>query len=235
MEERQSVMSDMMDAMECRFFGKYRGVVTDNDDPTGRGRLLVKVPAVMGNVDVWALPCAPYAGNNMGLYTMPKRGTGVWVEFEAGDPCYPIWVGCFWGDGEAPKTERGADAAPPLKILRSEQGLLITLDDQEQVITLSDKDGNNQITIQIQQGKVTVKGTAKVVVEAPQIELVENATHPVVFGDLLLQYLNQLVQLYQTHIHPGQTVIGIPVTPAPPVPPFLPATPSLISKRVKSG
>jgi hypothetical protein len=109
------------------------------------------------------------------------------------------------------------------------------LDDQEQAITVSDEDGSNLVTIQVQQGKVTVKGAQKVVVEAPQIELVENATHPMVFGDLLLQYLNQLVQLYQVHIHPGQTVIGIPVTPAPPFPPFLPATPTLISTRVKTG
>jgi hypothetical protein len=235
MEEQHNAMTDMMDIMEGRFFGKYRGVVADNDDPTGRGRLQVKVPAVMGDEPVWAMPCVPYAGTNMGLYMMPEPGTGVWVEFEAGDPSYPVWVGCFWGDSEAPKTESGAEAAPPLKIIRSQQGLLVTLDDQQQVITLSDNNGNNLVTIEVQQGKVTVKAALKVVVEAPQIELVENATHPIVFGDLLLQYLNQLVQLYQTHIHPGQTVMGIPVTPAPPVPPFLPATPSLISTRVKSG
>jgi len=235
MEEQHSAMTGLVDIMEGGFFGKYRGVVADNDDPTGRGRLLIKVPAVMGGEPVWAMPCVPYAGTNMGLYMMPEPGTGVWVEFEAGDPSYPIWVGCFWGDGESPKNERGAEAAPPLKIIRSRQGLLLTLDDQQQVITLSDQDAKNLVTIEVQQGKVTVKGALKVVVEAPQIELVENATHPLVFGDLLLQYLNQLVQLYQVHTHPGQTVIGIPVTPAPPVPPFLPATPSLISTRVKTG
>ena len=87
------------------------------------------------------MPCTPYAGNNMGLYTMPEPGTGVWVEFEAGDPSYPIWVGCFWADGQAPKNERGDEAAPPLKILRSKEGLMITLDDDERVIAMSDKDG----------------------------------------------------------------------------------------------
>ena len=24
-------------------------------------------------------------------------GAGVWIEFERGDPNYPIWTGCFWG------------------------------------------------------------------------------------------------------------------------------------------
>jgi len=180
------------------------------------------------------MPCAPYAGDNMGLYVIPEKGTGVWVEFEAGDPSYPIWVGCFWADGQTPKNERGTEAAPPLKIIRSQKGLMVTLDDQQQVITLSDKDGSNLVTIQVNQGKVTVKGALKVVVEAPQIELVENATHPVVFGDQLLQYLNQLVTLYQVHTH-IQTPPLPPVPTAPPVPPFPPALPTLISTRVKAG
>lgn len=225
--QEHCAMADMMEVMEGGFFGKYRGRVEDNDDPTGRGRLLVKVNAVMGDEPVWAMPCVPYAGSNMGFYAIPEKGTGVWVEFEAGDTNYPIWVGCFWGDGQAPKNASGAKAAPPLKILRSRLGLLVTLDDQHQVITLSDKDGSNLVTIQVQQGKVTVKGALKVVVEAPQIELVENATHPVVLGDNLLRYLNQLVLLYQTHTHTTPTL-----TPATPLPP---ATLDLISTRVRTG
>jgi hypothetical protein len=231
--QEHELTGDMLEVMESCFFGKYRGTVTDNNDPTGRGRLEVLVPAVMGKQSVWALPCAPYAGDNMGVYMIPEPGTGVWVEFEAGHPSYPIWVGCFWADGQAPKNEHGAQAAPPLKIIRSQKGLMVTLDDQQQVITLSDKDGNNLVTIEVQQGKVTVKGALKVVVEAPQIELVENAIHPVVFGDQLLQYLNELVALYQghTHIFPSAT----PPATTPPVPPFPPALPTLISTRVKTG
>ena len=230
------MMRDMAEVIEGRFFGKYRGVVKSNQDPTQRGRLEVLVPAVMDREPVWAMPCVPYAGDNMGIYTMPEPGTGVWVGFEAGDPSYPIWVGCYWADGQVPQNDRGTAATPPLKIIRSQQGLMVTLDDRQQAIAISDKNGNNIITLQVQQGKVTVKGIQKVVVEAPQIELVENATHPVVFGDRLLQYLNQLVQLYQTHTHPGELALGaFPVTPAPPVPPFPPPNPSLLSTRVKTN
>lgn len=224
--EQREIMCEMLEAMEGSFFGKYRGLVQDNRDPTGRGRLKVIVPAVMGDEQIWALPCTPYAGNNMGLYAMPEPDTGVWVEFEAGDPSYPIWVGCFWADGQVPKNERGTRATPPLKIIRSQKGLMVTLDDQQQAITLSDKDGNNVVTIEVQQGKVTVQGALKVVVEAPQIELVENATHPIVFGDKLLQYLNRIVLAYQAHTHS---------TGSPPSTPFPPATPDLVSTRVKSG
>lgn len=225
-------MGDMYERMEGQFFGKYRGVVKENRDPSGRGRLQVLVPTVMDQEPIWAMPCVPYAGDNMGLYAMPEPGTGVWVEFEAGDPSYPIWVGCFWADGEVPKNNRNIPATPPVKIIRTKQGLMVSLDDQQQAIAISDKNGNNLITIETQQGKVTVKGGLKVVVEAPQIELVENATHPVVFGDQLLQYLSQLAQSYTAHTH----ISNVPTTPtAPPIPPVVPPTPSLLSTKVKTG
>ena len=232
----QSMLGEMAEAMESRFCCKYRGIVVENLDPTGRGRIKVKVPAVMGDEAVWALPCVPYAGNNAGSYMIPEPDSLVWVEFEAGDPSYPIWTGCFWPDGHAPKNNLNIPATPPLKIIRSERGLMVSMDDAGQVINVSDENGANVLTIEVLQGKITVKGAVKAVVEAPLIELVENATHPVVFGDQLLSYLNQLVAIYQSHTHPGELALGVfPITPAPPVPPFPPATPALISTRVRSG
>lgn len=81
-----------------RFFGKYRGSVVDNIDPAGQGRLLVRVPDVAGvGTTSWAMPCFPVTGPGMGTYIVPPPvGAGVWVEFEQGDPQFPIWVGCFW-------------------------------------------------------------------------------------------------------------------------------------------
>jgi uncharacterized protein involved in type VI secretion and phage assembly len=43
------------------------------------------------------MPCVPAAGINTGFFTVPMIGAGVWIEFERGDPDYPIWVGGFWG------------------------------------------------------------------------------------------------------------------------------------------
>ena len=231
--ENYDMMHDMAEVMEGRFFGKYRGTVKDNKDPTQRGRLEVLVPAVMDQEPVWAMPCVPYAGDNMGFHAIPEPGAGVWIEFEAGDPSYPIWVGCYWADNQVPQNEQGTSATPPLKIIRSEQGLMVTLDDQQQVITLSDKKGNNLIKLEVQQGKITVKGSQKVVVEAPQIELVANATHPIVFGDQLLQYLNQLVQLVQTHTHTSPAPSS--GSTSPPIVPFPSPTSTLLSQKVKSG
>jgi hypothetical protein len=79
------------------YLGKYRGKVVENLDPLFRGRIRVEIPAVRGSLDNWALPCTPYAGPNVGFYAIPPIGANVWIEFEGGDPNYPIWVGCFWG------------------------------------------------------------------------------------------------------------------------------------------
>ncbi|HEY5704602.1 MAG TPA: phage baseplate assembly protein V [Terrimicrobiaceae bacterium] len=232
----RSQIDSVVEALGDRFFGKYRSTVVNNEDPTGRARLKVRVPAVMGSAEIWALPCLPLAGAGMGAYLIPEVGAGVWVEFEAGDPSYPIWSGGYWGDGQAPVDNEGTSASATLKVIRSKEGLMVTLNDKDQVITVSDKDGKNVVTIEVMAGKITVKGAAKAIVEAPQIELVENATHPVVFGDQLMTYLNSVVQTYQSHVHPGQLAAGfMPVTPAPPVPPLPPPTPALLSKKVKAG
>jgi hypothetical protein len=114
--------------------------------------------------------------------------------------------------------------------------LLLSLDDGGRTITLSDSNGSNLIKFTVQQGQIKMQAATKVVIEAPQIELVQGATHPLVFGDNLLSYLNQLVSMFNSHVHPGELALGIfPVTPAPPVPPFPPATPALLSTRVKTG
>ncbi len=84
-----------------RYYGKYRGTVINNLDPMQLGRLQVQVPDVLGLVpSSWAEACAPLAGPTgppMGVYLVPPIGAGVWVEFEQGDPDYPIWTGCRWG------------------------------------------------------------------------------------------------------------------------------------------
>ena len=219
-----------------RFFGKYRATVVDNEDPQQLGRLTARVPEVLGDVNSgWALPCVPYAGDGEGFYTVPPVGAGVWIEFEAGDPSRPIWNGCWWGDGQLPADNGGQSAQPPLKIWRSEQGLMVALDDDSQTISVSDENGDNLLEILVSSGQVTIKGGSKVVVEAPAIELVEGASHAIVFGDELNNYLNQLVTNFNTHQHVGQQAGPYPVTPAPPVQPWSPPTPSLLSTKVKAG
>ncbi len=84
--------------MTEKYYGKYRGVVINNLDPMQTGRIQVQVPDVSNLVPTsWAMPCFPFTGKQMGLFALPQIGSGVWVEFEQGNPDYPIWSGCWFG------------------------------------------------------------------------------------------------------------------------------------------
>jgi hypothetical protein len=211
--------------------------VTDNQDPKNLGRIRAKVPELLQDVETgWALPSLPYAGKGSGLFRVPPPDAGVWIEFEAGDVSRPIWTGCWWADSQLPADQDGGSATPDYSILRSEAGLMVVLNDAANTIAISDQNGTNLVKIDVGQNQINVNASLKVVVNAAQIELVDGAPHPVVFGDNLLEYLNQLVLMFNTHMHPGELAAGVlPVTPMVPVPQFPPATPDLLSVQVKTG
>lgn len=96
------------------FYGKYRGVVVNNVDPMQIGRIQAIVPDVSAIPSSWAMPCLPWAGINTGVFTVPPPGAGVWIEYERGDPDYPIWVGGYWGTAaEVPVMARAVPPAVP--------------------------------------------------------------------------------------------------------------------------
>ena len=123
---------------EQKYFGCYRGHVVDNDDPKKIGRIVLQVPEIFGlewKTD-WAQPKqgwlsakydkngmepahsdgrdayrrTPDIGGDKGDFQLPDIRDGVWVEFEAGDPCRPLWSGRWWaepeGKAEPPKLAR---------------------------------------------------------------------------------------------------------------------------------
>ena len=98
-----------------KFYGKYRGLVVENIDPEQIGRVLVQVPDVLGLIpSSWAMPCVPAAGIQSGCFIVPPIGSQVWIEFEQGDPDYPIWTGGFWGlVAEVPIFATAPPAIPP--------------------------------------------------------------------------------------------------------------------------
>jgi hypothetical protein len=221
-----------------RVYGKYRGIVLDNLDPLGLGRVQASVAEVLGEVPTgWATPCIPYAGPGSGFFSIPPIGAGVWIEFEAGDVSRPVWTGCYWGAREpptVPPTTPGTQTPPTTKIWRSDLGLTTAYDDFAQSITVSDVLGTNRIVIDVKTGTVTVKGLARVVLDGALVQHgSQAAAHPAILGDQLVAYLTQLVSLFNAHVHPGELALGIlPVTPAPPVAPMPPPTPSLLSLKV---
>lgn len=137
MIDEQTVL-EILERVRYRFYGKYRGTVTDVEDPAS-GRIKAKVPAVLGEKKSgWCMPCVPYAGPDVGLAVLPEVGSGVWIEFEGGDVSYPIWTGCYWRTGELP-----ADVAGPVKVLRTKAGHQIELDDDAGSVTVTDANENS--------------------------------------------------------------------------------------------
>jgi uncharacterized protein involved in type VI secretion and phage assembly len=114
-----------------KYFGKYRAVCVNNIDPMRMARIQVSVPDVTGSrPTTWAMPCLPVAGNSMGIVAVPPRGAGVWVEFEQGDPDYPIWVGCYFGAAsELPSMAKSGLPGVAKITLQTKQGGGISVSD----------------------------------------------------------------------------------------------------------
>ena len=104
-----------------KFYGKYRGVVWNNIDPKQLGQIQVQVSDVSPQPLMnFAQPCFPVTGMGMGFFTVPVIGSGVWVEFEHGDPDFPIWVGCITGgDLDVPNLARTAPPPVPAITLQT--------------------------------------------------------------------------------------------------------------------
>lgn len=166
-----AMMLEILERVRNRFYGKYRGTVTDIDGDTLR--IKAKVPAVLGQQKTgWCMPCVPYAGSNVGFAFLPEEGTGVWIEFEGGDVSYPIWTGCYWRTDEQPE-----DATPTVKAIVTKSGHKILLDDDRQTITIADPN-NNTITLESsgitleRQGKKVVISDVKVDVNDGSLEVI---------------------------------------------------------------
>lgn len=155
----ERIVAGLVEKIERRFYGKYRGTVVDNEDPALLGRLKLSVPSVLGPdvVTGWATPCAPYGGAaDQGFLFIPERDAGVWVEFEEGDLEFPIWVGTYWSkpdaDSQLPKpqaddgTEAGEVQDPPTrKVIKTLKGHTIQFedaDDAEAILVREGKQGH---------------------------------------------------------------------------------------------
>lgn len=116
-----------------RHYGKYRATVLNNVDPRMQGRIQVQLSDRYGLfLSTWAMPSVPFAAKgSAGLIALPQLGSMVWIEFEAGDPDYPIWTGAFWPEpaGFPVQALAGATPATPNIHLQTTTGVSVTLSD----------------------------------------------------------------------------------------------------------
>ncbi|OYE02922.1 phage baseplate assembly protein V [Nostoc sp. 'Peltigera membranacea cyanobiont' 232] len=147
MSQQQFSPNEISNQQRSPFYGKYRGVVWDNNDSWKIGRVRAKVQEIWGDKPGgWALPCVPYAGQGVGLFLMPPKGALVWIEFENGDTSKPIWSGCFWADKQVDILPANP-ANPNIKVLKTDIGK----------IEINDKAGEQSITIEAKFEKQTMR------------------------------------------------------------------------------
>jgi len=114
-----------------KFYGVYRGTVVNNIDPLQIGRIMAMVPDVSGlTPTTWAMPCVPIAGKQMGTFMVPQIGSGIFVQFEGGDPDRPVYMGGWWGDAaEVPALAlAGVPGDPNIVIQTTLQNAIVVSD-----------------------------------------------------------------------------------------------------------
>ncbi len=167
MAVNEQAILDVLERLRNRYYGKYRATVTDIDASTLR--IKVKVPSVLKDQETgWCMPCVPYAGDNVGFAFLPERGSGVWIEFEGGDVSYPIWVGCYWRQGEIP-----SDATPTVKTIVTKSGHKLLLDDDAGTITITDAN-ENKITLD-SSGITLSRGASTIVISDSEVNVNDGA------------------------------------------------------------
>jgi len=165
-QDHMYMLYDLADRIRNRFYGKYRGTVTQVDDATLR--IKAKVPAVLGEQESgWAMHCVPYAGDKVGFAFMPEAGAGVWIEFEGGDVSYPIWTGCYWRAGEIPD-----EAKPAVKAIVTKGKTKLVMDDDKTEVELSDAN-KNKITMTAD--GILLERTKKVAIQPAKVSVNDGA------------------------------------------------------------
>ena len=136
-----------------RWFGVFPALVTDIEDPDGAGRVRVALPwSPDGDgkrYEAWARLATPMAGSNRGIWFVPDVNDEVLVAFQAGDARWPFVLGALWNGKDAPPQSMDGAGDNDIKMIRSRNGVKITLDD---------KDGQERLTIETPGGqKVQLK------------------------------------------------------------------------------
>ena len=176
-----------------RFYGVYTAVVTDVADPDGQGRVRVRLPwapdADGQAYEAWARLATLMAGPDRGSWFIPDPDDEVLVAFEAGDPRRPYVVGALWNGQDAPPETMDGAGQNKLKVLRSRNGVKVTLDDSDgqeklvletpggQSVTLKDGPGaveivdSNGNSVKLESAGITVQASAKVTVNASTVAI----------------------------------------------------------------
>jgi uncharacterized protein involved in type VI secretion and phage assembly len=181
------VLRDPEERRGDRIYGVVSGVVTNNQDPDGLGRVKVRFPwlSQSGEESWWARVAAPMAGPDRGVYFLPEVDDEVLVAFEHGDVRFPYVVGALWNGNQAPP-EANADGENNMRTIKSRSGHIIRLDDSDGngKIEIVDSGGKNSVVIDTAAGTLTisadgdvklVSASGKILLEGAGVEIESSA------------------------------------------------------------
>jgi len=153
-----------------RIYGVVVGIVTDNKDPDGLGRVKVKFPWLPGDTEsTWARVATLMAGNDRGSFYLPEVNDEVLVACEHGDMRYSYVLGALWNGKDKPP-ETNADGQNNKRLIKSRSGMTILLDDTSgsEKIEIADKDGQNKLVVEMAGKKITITSNGNIDISAPQ-------------------------------------------------------------------
>jgi uncharacterized protein involved in type VI secretion and phage assembly len=167
--------------------------VVSLDDPDHASRVKVKLLAfddvANQQTEIWARVVAPFAGDDRGTYFLPEVDDEVFVVFVQGDPRYPVIIGGLWNGAATAPASIESGGVNRYKRIKSKNGIVITLDDQQgqeelkletpggQKFTLKDGPGSvtiedsNGNSIKLESAGITIQASAKVTVNAAKVAI----------------------------------------------------------------
>ena len=158
----EDTLERVVDRVGSSYYGKYRGIVSDIADPENRCRIKATLAGLLDGQDTgWAMPVLPFAGDGHGMVMLPVVGSGVWIEFEAGNLDLPLWSGCWFADDQRPDPQ-----GEKVRVLVSENGHKIVVDDDQDEVKIVHSGGaeikltSSGIELSYQACKIEISSTA---------------------------------------------------------------------------
>lgn len=175
---RLDLLESPADRESVRINGVVAGIVTDNKDPQGLGRVKVKVPSLSNEeIGPWARVATLMAGDQRGTFFLPEIDDEVLIAFEFGDVARPYVLGALWNGKDKPPATN-SDGKNNLRFIKSRSGHLIRLDDTDgsEKVEIIDKSGANKIVIDTSGKTITIESDKDININAPNGKITLKAT-----------------------------------------------------------
>ncbi|HJH30281.1 MAG TPA: phage tail protein [Methanosarcinaceae archaeon] len=156
-------------ATDSKINGVVIGIVTNNKDPEGIGRIRVKFPWLSDEDESnWARVASLMAGKDRGIFILPEIDDEVLVVFEHGDINVPYVIGSLWNGKDVPP-EINTDGKNNIRMMKSRSGHVIRIDDTDgnEKIEIVDKTEKNMITIDTENNKISIISNKDIEMSAP--------------------------------------------------------------------